>query len=492
MTNADRFPTFRAAGRLLRRLGRLAGWGWRFLRPVLAALVLFVLGAYVATNVTAGRELEHELALVRQQGEPLSLTEAAPAPVPDDENAALVYEQAFNALPRRVEYAPKVANAREQRLAREDEALLSDFFSDKPEIRNRVTMAQVRGTLVGTKEALALARQAAAMPQCRFPVDWEAGAGALFPHYAKLRSLARLLAAHAVVAAADGRTEEAVSDLEAVVGLARHCGEPLLIGQIVQYACLSIGCDALGRVLEVSSPDEAECRRLAGSLAGVDLYAPFERAIITERVFGLWCFDAWRRDPGQLSGALGVDDSRPFFPDRMVEMALRSDPFLKKDQILYLRYMAGKIALARQRRHVPVTRLSPDEAEFPRYAQLSHMITPVFSAAHNKRDETIARLGLARWALALHAYRQRAGRYPERLAEERSLLGWELPDDPFSEQPFVYRRQGDSYSLYSVGVNVRDDSGRNDRIEPRPEPVNPRMLPPPSPGWDDIKWRAGG
>jgi hypothetical protein len=488
MTHADRFPTFRATARLLSSLFR---WTWPIVRPILAVLVVLGLAAYVVTNVTAGRELERELSLIRQRGEPLTLAEAAPPPVPNDENAALVYEQAYQRLPRRVEYAPRVATLREQRLAQQDEKTLSDFFSAKPERRGGVTMAQVRQTLAGTEDALALARQAAAMPRCRFPVDWEAGAGALFPHYPKLRSLARLLAAHAVVSAEDGRTREAVADLKAVVGLARHCGEPVLIGQLVQYACMSFGTDALRRVLDVSSLDEEEARQLAQALADVELYAPFERALMTERAFGLWGFDLWRRDPRQLLLMVqGDEDAWPIFPVRVVQMVLRCEPVLKKDQIFYLRYMAENVALARQHRHIPQPGLPSDEGDIPLYATISRIITPVYSSVHNKRDETIARLGLAQWALALHVYRQQNGRYPENLQEADALLDRGLPGDPFSEQPFVYRREGGGYLLYSVGVNGRDDNGGNDRLEPRPATLNQEIAPRIVEERDDVAWRV--
>src|SRR5262249_34314936 len=98
----DLFPTFRAAARAARRrarfaaleapdrIGRLArglltGTAW-----VLAALTCLLLIVTLAANGIAGPKLEQELAQVRSRGEPLTLREIAPPPVPDAENAALV------------------------------------------------------------------------------------------------------------------------------------------------------------------------------------------------------------------------------------------------------------------------------------------------------------------------------------------------------------------------------------------------------------------
>lgn len=67
-----------------------------------------------------------------------------------------------------------------------------------------------------------------------------------------------------------------------------------------------------------------------------------------------------------------------------------------------------------------------------------------------------ARLRLLYTALQLEAYRKAHERYPTNL----SMLG-SSPYfiDPFSNKLFVYRPQGNSYTLYSVGPNTADDGG---------------------------------
>lgn len=66
------------------------------------------------------------------------------------------------------------------------------------------------------------------------------------------------------------------------------------------------------------------------------------------------------------------------------------------------------------------------------------------------------RLRLLYTALRLEAYRKTHGRYPSSLKE----LG-DSPYfvDPFSNKPFVYRPQDNSYVLYSLGPNSIDDGG---------------------------------
>ncbi len=65
-------------------------------------------------------------------------------------------------------------------------------------------------------------------------------------------------------------------------------------------------------------------------------------------------------------------------------------------------------------------------------------------------------------AVALAGYRASSGSYPASL--EALVPTWiaAIPEDPVSGAPFVYRRDGESYALYSVGMNGLDDGGNDE------------------------------
>lgn len=71
-----------------------------------------------------------------------------------------------------------------------------------------------------------------------------------------------------------------------------------------------------------------------------------------------------------------------------------------------------------------------------------------------------ATLRLLAAELALRAYHERHGNYPEQLAQ--LVPDWlsHTADDPFSGQPLVYRREAERFVLYSVGPNGKDEGGR--------------------------------
>ncbi len=68
---------------------------WVVLGLVLGVVLLIVSLAHLYINVMPEKQVEREFARMRAQGEPVTLEEAAPPEVPDAENAALIYEQAF-------------------------------------------------------------------------------------------------------------------------------------------------------------------------------------------------------------------------------------------------------------------------------------------------------------------------------------------------------------------------------------------------------------
>jgi hypothetical protein len=74
-----------------------------------------------------------------------------------------------------------------------------------------------------------------------------------------------------------------------------------------------------------------------------------------------------------------------------------------------------------------------------------------------RRDRLNTMLDLARLALSLQHDREIHGVYPEVLEDLTPDLINEIPQDPLSGKPYVYRRQNDDFVLYSVSANGVDD-----------------------------------
>jgi hypothetical protein len=72
----------------------------------------------------------------------------------------------------------------------------------------------------------------------------------------------------------------------------------------------------------------------------------------------------------------------------------------------------------------------------------------------------LVRLQLMETRLALELFRREHGKWPSGLQDLVPKYLAAIPADPFSKSSLIYRRQGDSFLLYSVGPDGRDDGCR--------------------------------
>jgi hypothetical protein len=454
------FPTFRTFRRELIRLPwhLLRGliWLWRktwcFSLPLLILLVI----AHTIFNFIAGQRLEAGLNRIRQAGEPLTLAEAAPPQIPDEENAAVLYEKAF----KRFEFDER------GEIQDPDLQTINSFMSWQPHQKEtRPTLAQVGAAVAHLQSVFPLLEEASLRPACRFPVNWEAGIEVQFPHLGSMRLATRLLTAKALVDSAAGDSEKTVTDIAAIIRMANQIApEPTMISQLVRVACFGIIFQNFPTVLENTPFDMVQSRFLYDLLATTEGRAPYVHAMEGERCFGLTVFDLIRRKNPMELFSLSSDGDYPgvrtFFRLWPV-LRVIWEPFLKLDEVYNLKYMQRQINLAAQPYRKVYDQYQTLDADRPWYALGSAIFLPVFSGGHAKQDQLIAEAAIMRGALALRAYQIERGKYPDSLAQLRAAGGWEIPEDPFSGKELIYRRQGQDYLLYSVGPNFKDDGGIN-------------------------------
>ncbi len=453
--DGDYFPTLRPMGMGLLRLGsrlrrRAKPIAIRTAKILLVFLVVVAVVDGIATFIT-GRMLAADKVALRARGELPSITELVGPKVPDAENAALVYAKAFQLLP----------DFKADRTDNEQLWLFTDAEKRKadPESWDRA-----RVIVRKYEKALEIAERAASMEKCRFPVSWEDGFTATYPHYSQFRALALLANANAIVAAKDGRMADAEQSISLSLRMAHSItNEPILIGVLVRRAIISITCRNLQEALQYGSLDDEQTSRLSSLLADADLRPDYRKALQGERATGLITFEQIRRDPRlvfEVMDLSAVHVNRPTSP-RLLAVVLR--PLLYSDERFYLHHMGKIIADA----DVPITASRGNEEDLEEVHQLSvpvsSLIMPVFSRAKMAVHESLAETRIARIALALSSYERQHGEYPDSLARLRPS-DTELLKDPFSGKDFIYRREGKGFLLYSIGKNMKNDGGREPPI----------------------------
>lgn len=419
---------------------------WRAILLVLAfALGGFLLYAglrVVEFGRTASR-LPQERAAARREGIPLTpadLRRRRP-PVPAEQNAAPLYRRIAAALDR------QAMNA---------DAKTLDWLR-RPKARTNQDREAARRVLARRKPVLDLAERAAALPGCDFRRPYEKGAAIEFPEYAALRHVARLLAARATLESDAGQPEKAFASVAVGARIADHVGEDTgLIALLVQIAIRALMDRAFHTVLNTHQNTAGVVTLARRTEAAFGARPDFLHALGGEVVLGTVTCQQMRA--GRLDDAGGVPRKAPAWVVNGWEANMLS---LWREAFAKLR-AAGDDPLA-QYQVMRGTEQHFDDRARRVMNVLAAILFPVFDTAALKVAQEDALRQLRKTAVALVAYRQKTGRYPERLNQ----LPAPAPPDPFTGKPFVYRRAvGGGFVLYSVGMNLKDDGGRARQTRP--------------------------
>lgn len=417
---------------------------------ILAALIVLPGIPWLLFDFKYGNDLARELDALRAQGVPLTLAEAAPRPVPADQNAATLYLPLF-----RVNFDPVHPQYRDEGGPRglSKYEVPSEWKSGEWETAELMRPVLARPDC---QQALRTLRAASRRPACVFPVKWDQGPAMLFPHMSQLRQATRLCAAQAMLDARDGKAAAAVDWLGVCYRMAAQAGqEPTLIAQLVEIAMLAITDKTARAVCDVIPMAPELAATLRGEFDRVPVAANFARGMLGERALGLDSFRMIERgglsagDLGELMGG-GSEGPGPFL--RAMGSGVMG-PYWKLEKLNYLKYMTR--ALERSQRPYRETAGAPEEIEMGMGRIMSSMLVPVFGKANGKRDEALAQLDLLRLGLDLKLYQRARGQYPASLA----ALGAPRPVDVFTGRDFIYRREGQGFKLYSIGINLKDDKG---------------------------------
>ncbi len=421
-------------------------------------LVVFVVGGIPWTyfNIKYSREVERELTRLRDAGEPLTIEEMIPEPVPDDQNAAVIYQEVFQVDLDRGTPQPERKTAFGVMPPDEHKRLAESM---RPGEEFDVELAREVLARPEVIEVLAKLEEASKRPHCVWPVHWEEGFNALFPHLAQYREAARFMAMRARVSAADGDTDDALRWVGASLRMSKHImQDPMLISHLSAVAIQAIALRAAQQSLGTGTPSPEAAARLTELAGTLDMTAEFHRALQFERAYGLAFFD-WVRSEDAETVAEVFDNSIPAAAVNPYR-GLVAAPIRAFDQARFLAnwrvYLPG---LDR-----PYRLQDPDATEravrfYTVMAILTNILCPALGRASMKRDQAISMLDELRIVLDLKMHWREHGSYPATLDELRATLDRELPTDPCSGEAYRYERRGEGFLLYGFGRNMQDDGG---------------------------------
>lgn len=406
-------------------------------KVTLGIIAVLLIGGGIA-RLYFGRQLSASLSALKAAKEPLTFAELAGPPVPEKDNAAPLYMKAFKMkLPENcIELTQRLTDVKEYGPP-----------SDKD-------WANAESALRQCSEYFKLIDEAQARPKFYRPiyqnVAWDTQADfskymsaqeEQFNFNAHLRDAARLYGAKAVIYAHKGDSRGMLSAIETSLKLGTVMDNRFLVDHLLEIAVLRISFARMRNAMGYCSLNQAQLEELGSALSKINPRKAHAKALRGERVLFL--------QEGQ-----NLPKYYSFIPIYSLDVMMLADSMQKQIDNTKLSYPEAKSKgcfddLTRE--------------NLPAYAIFSKIIVPVFARAQILNYNFEAEIACGRAALAIEAYKNKFGVYPGKLSEVGPIGKLQIPNDPFTGKPLIYRPLKNGYVIYSLGENQKDDGGLNEQ-----------------------------
>jgi len=408
-------------------------------RARLGVATVIALGLSFMTFQDLDATMKAEATALRAEAGALAVS-VAPQPVPDADNAAVVYEKAFEALP---------------------EHSASDQLHKWLEAPEKFAGTAAFDYYLGRhRNAIRFFLLASAKPSCSFDRNYaQPSVAMLLPEVQKLRHGARLLMMDARVRAGKGDLTGASRNIAALRSMAGHVrSEPLLISLMVAVAIETMADRTLEHCLSVKTPVPGSALDAVGPSGAVLLRRDLARTLRMEEAMGLSAF-------ADLSlGTLSLDSLAEMGADQLGNDATPAAWrvfFLRSELDSYRRELGRAQELASypyRKSRERWTKLQPSREE--PMGIIVALLLPATRTMAEKTARGEARARLADLGVAVTRYRLKHGRYPAKLEDLLAEAPPLLAVDPFDGQPLRMTAADGGLVLYSVGPDGVDDGGR--------------------------------
>lgn len=427
---SDPTPRAAPASRVRPRLRRVA---------IVAFAVLLPLAAHSLWDYIEIRRLVREIEAIRAKGEPVSEREAVGGdqPMPSKEHGAGSYYLAGAMLALGTNPSGAITPIREWLVAESPNQEKLDELA-----------APLHELVRSSTDALLLADKAAELPFDGFPAGTEYNY-----RTAAVLALSELITARTLTLSQSGDAERAITSVISGLQIRRALRDARWMApsghQVpVMLSLTRPSPQALARLQTALEAEERPERQLEDFLR--------ERARYVELI--------WRR-------YYGTDPNAPghyTLPMRSVtETVMR--PWFTHKAVNLLRLWAQLVEAARTewpekaRRSPDVLESHRPEGQVPRAGgYFDALLNPgvvlgAFSQAVDPTQLIVDRASLV--AVAIERFRRDRGAFPAQLSELVPQYLREIPLDPYSGRPLLFRSANYAYTVYSVGPNQQDDQG---------------------------------
>lgn len=420
----------------------------KFLK-VLGLIFAVLIAIYIILDVTFSVQLHNKIAELKRQGRPTTIAEIIPPPVPDEENAAILYNKAFELM----------KSYKEGSTLHKIGELTRDIPNWNNEQREEISK------LINSQEVqdiYELLEKGSQKPKCRFNIEYEKGPETLLPHLNHMRYITRLFCARALLEAESGDVEKAVNTLLIGLRISNHLkDEPIEISQLLRIFCDGMIIECIKNIADSKSISLEQANVIISELSTRKDIKPFIKGEDNQRILGIWFFQDMLHNKIPLSVLLAFDNW--YFPRKVKIISSLIlplyKPILKKDFLFYLT-LEPQLQDSFNLPYCEFIKNNPIEKGIPRYYRISlyffrgEQLPDPYNMILKGIARHQANIEICKTGLALKIYKAKNGAYPETL----SFLS-EVPIDPFSGKELIYKKSGDGFILYSLGPDMKDDKG---------------------------------
>lgn len=397
--------------------------------------VLFIVNGIFA--LWTERQWQNRLAAIRAVGDPASIADLKPAPIPDDQNAAAILKKIDPTIKRLEKAFSKFSDSEVGKNYEE--------MHDRGEPPTEEQIRAIKDILTSHEEVTTAVDAAVAAnqyaSQLDYSLDFERFNDELLESAPKIRAIARYYDWKMRTLIADGRNEEAVLTGLQLLRLTRHYeSEPTLVNHLITIACRGIAVDGIDHSLR-SGPVATKTRKaLDDELALHDDPQAAVRSLKTERAFSITSMEHMTHNIHPALARLFGWPIKRYYVGALdfydVQLGLAAEPWYK------VGYGIGHAGLPK----------TPSG-----YGFLADTLLPARQAAHDAFNRELAMVRALRISNALASFREKHGREAEGLKE--LSLPKEAIIDPFSGLPLKVKLTDEGWVIYSVFKNGVDDGG---------------------------------
>lgn len=506
---------------------------WRLARRVLiifGCLATLIVLFYAEENWRGRHAMNQYKAELQAHGETLNLLELAPPSIPDDQNMAMhplwkgVFDSkidpvtkseqwsetgpftnelfhVFKSKERRDEPFPwgNWVEARKTSMVQLQEYYRGTNLVGKLEFpvapQPQLPGEDVLFALSQNEQGLALVRESAQRPFCRFPLRYDKKWLVLLPHLARMKEVTQVLRVHSLAELSLNQPDKAFEDVHLVYRMMDGArGEPILISQLVRIAMNTLMMQPIWEGLADHRWTEAQLIALDHDLAPLDFLKDYLLSIKGERACVSDSIEYIKTQSTKLSHVGLADDTS----DRSMEIIiwlLAPRGWYDQNELVTARLISYNLQSVDVEHHKVLfdgVKESADKLNFEiqhvgvfNYAAIR--MVPALSGAVKKFAMAQNAVDMARIACNLERYRLASGQYPDKLEALMPKFMTSIPNDVINGKPLAYRLNPDgTFLLYSVGWNQKDDGGKIAWREVIPSKT--REVYPPKPNPDEGDW----